>query len=296
MSRRRSATTGYPRKDTPPRPAIRTFREALLAAGPRPSGDSSQHVKKNYAQNLSNRIAVLVANHLREIDPFDDILPDRSESGVESVSAGGSNKRKKRTDVRYATAATGLELLVSIKTLNFVDPRTGRFTKNMVRNDHELRAEAMDHHERFPYSVLVALFFLPIEACDDGVSGNSSFAHAILTFRPRAGRIEPSDPPSKFERLFVGLYSSEVEADRDIGFFDVMSKPPRRGRPPWPSEHAAHDGGQLLTLEEVIEEIVKAFRVRNRTYIEWADDPSGVLEPVDTLIEDESEDSDDDSG
>ncbi|MBK7831964.1 MAG: hypothetical protein IPJ56_06350 [Gemmatimonadetes bacterium] len=99
-----------------------------------------------------------------------DILPRPDGSGRETGAASGASKKLKKTDVRFSTFDTGLELLVSIKTYSFQDPRKdkktgqvilGRYTKNMVRNDHELRAEAMDHHERHPYAVLVALFFLP---------------------------------------------------------------------------------------------------------------------------------------
>lgn len=95
----------------------------------------------------------------------------------------------------------GCEFL-DLKTYSFRDPRKdksgqvvlGRYTKNVVGNDHELRAEAMDHHERHPLAVLIGLFFLPLRACDDVGNDKSSFAHSIMTFRPRAGRALPADP------------------------------------------------------------------------------------------------------
>jgi len=280
-------------------PPIVTFRDALIYAGLRPPDDADRDEKKNYAQRLSAAIAILIANRLRTTGGFRGILPESDGSGVETPSASGASKKKKRTDVRYATAETGLELLVSIKTLNYQDATKnrktgkivlGRYTKNMVRNDHELRAEAMDHHERFPYAVLVGLFFLPVEACDDGVSGRSSFAHAVVTFRPRAGRLEPSDPYAKFERFFIGLYQTEPQGGA-VGFFDVVEAPARRGRPPWPDEAANPlRGGKLLTLDQVIVEIVREYGVRNRTYIRWADETPEAA--PDAVSEKELEDED----
>jgi hypothetical protein len=141
----------------------------------------------------------------------------------------------------------------------------------MVRNDHELRAEAEDHHERFPYAVLVAVFFLPRDASEDASSRPndvSSFGHAVRTLRGRAGRRSPDGPKAKFERVFIGLYTKE-----DVGFFDVMDAPPRKGCPPWPGEPSdPKRGSTLLTLDEMVEAICREYEARNRGYIEWADD------------------------
>jgi hypothetical protein len=270
-------------------PLIQNFTDALNYAGTRPANDSARKFKKNYSQRLSNAIALLLARKLRATGHFRTILPLPDGSGQETRSAGGSTKKLKKTDVRYATPHTGLELLVSIKTLNFRDAKKdddtgevviGRYTKNMVRNDHELRAEAMDHHDRFPYAVLIAVFFIPVDSCDDGTSGVSSFAHAIMTFRPRAGRTDATGPAAKFERMFIGLYDAHDPTGHSVGFFDVFTPPPKRGRPPWPNEDPdASRGGRLLTLDQVIAEIAREYGIRNRTYIRWADE-----KPTDTML------------
>jgi len=75
----------------------------------------------------------------------------------------------------------------------------------------------MDHHERFPYAVLIGVFFIPIDACDDGTNDKSSFAHAVMTFRPRAGRADTSDPAAKFERFFIGLYDANDSSGTHVG-------------------------------------------------------------------------------
>jgi len=285
-------------------PAIESFEDALRLAGPRPADDADRDLKKNYSERLSNAIAVLLAAKLRATGRFQGILPLPDGSGRETGSASGSNRKIKKTDVRYATSNTGLELLVSIKTLNFRDAKRdratgrltiGRYTKNMVRNDHELRAEAMDHHERFPYAVLVGVFFIPIDACDDGNADKSSFAHAVMTFRPRAGRADTSDPAAKFERFFVGLYDANDPGGTHVGFFDVLTPPPRRGRPPWPTESPdAVRGEKLMTLDQMTAEIVREYGIRNRTYIRWADEEpaDGTLPHLDAPADDDSSDDD----
>jgi len=286
-------------------PPFQNFKDALIYAGTRPADDSARKFKKNYSQRLSNAIASLLADKLRATGQFRTILPLPDGSGQETGSASGSTKKLKKTDVRYATSHTGLELLVSIKTLNFRDAKKdddtgevkiGRYTKNMVRNDHELRAEAMDHHDRFPYAVLVAVFFIPVDACDDGSSGKSSFAHAVMTFRPRAGRTDATGPVAKFERLFVGLYDADDPTGYHVGFFDVLTPPPKRGRPPWPNEEPDPlRGGRLLTVDQVIAEIAREYGIRNRTYIRWADEkPSDASLPDIEPIETDEDDSGDD--
>lgn len=268
---------------------IDSFAAALAHAGVKPADSATREQKKNYSERLSNAIAVLVASRLRATGSFMSILPTADGRGRETGSAGGAHKKLKKTDVRYATPDTGLELLVSVKTLNFRDAKKdrnvpggyviGRYTKNMVRNDHELRAEAMDHHERFPYAVLIGLFFIPVDACDDTAAGKSSFAHAVITFRPRTGRVDVSDPPAKFERLFVGLYDATRKGDDAVGFFDVASAPPRKGRVPWHDDgEEPRRGGRLWTLDRLISEIVKEYGIRNRRYIHWADEAPGTTD------------------
>ena len=273
-----------PRKVAETRPAYPTvdsFAEALRQSEPKPDEAAGKRAdKKNYAERFSNKLAVLVADKLRATGDFPGVLPNSDGSGRETGAATGASKKLKKTDVRYSTFDTGLELLVSIKTYSFRDPRKdtagnvvlGRYTKNVVRNDHELRAEAMDHHERHPFAVLAGLFFLPIRACDDGATDKSSFAHAIMTFRPRAGRILPTDPQQLFERLFVGLYDQDLaDGEPQLWFFDVMDKPPRRGRPSRAEPAVGEARRGLLTLDEMIAEVVKTYGIRNRRYIEWAD-------------------------
>jgi hypothetical protein len=271
--------------------------DALERSEPRPPDDGAREDKKNYAERLSNSLAILIANALRRTGQFPGILPNPDGTGRETKTASGAQKKLKKTDVRFSTFDTGLELLVSVKTLSFRDVSTkkgqrvlGRYTKNMVRNDHELRAEATDLHERHPYAVLIGVLFLPFRACDDGDTDKSSFAHAVVTFRPRAGREKPSDPHQLFERFFIGLYEYEGERRGDVAFFDVMRNPPRRGRPTRVDAPHSPDR-RVLSLDEMIGEVIKTYGIRNQRYIEWADEAEPIV-PVLELPPEPEDDAD----
>jgi hypothetical protein len=257
--------------------SIDSFLDALNKSDPRPNAFDTRERKKSYSEKLSNCIAVLIANRLRATGQFKgEILPARDGRGRETPIASGSFNKPKKTDVNYSTLS-GLELLVSIKTLGFRDvvknartaeQRLGRYTKNMVRNDHELRAEAMDFHERFPFAVLVAVFFIPRDACDDAQADKSSFAHAVMTFRARAGRNRPDEPAQMIELIFIGIYDWEGENRGRVQFFDVMDAPRKRGTP-----------SKLIDLDDVIKRVVAVYGLRNRLYIPWEEDLASGITP-----------------
>jgi hypothetical protein len=237
--------------------------------------ESSSSQKKNFAEALSRALAQRFANALRK--PFPSILPRVDGSGQESKARTG--KGLKKLDVNYSTVELGLGLGVSIKTINFRDARSQRYTKNYTRADNEFRAEAADYHQRQPYAVLCAVFFIPKDACNDGgKSDPSSFGHAVKIFRFRAGRKNPTDDPTQFERLFIGLYDTDSNHFGDVGFFDVLSAPPKHGVPK-----------KLFTFEQCLEQIRKTYDTRNNTSFEWADAPTE--EATGTILEDDLSDT-----
>ncbi len=213
---------------------------ALAAAGPRPAtlgpqGQDNRVDKRNYAQRLSDALAPTVADALRPAYRRARVTPYADGQGRE-LSIGGAFDRK-RTDVGVWDDTVGLVAGVSIKTYSFRDTHgakdgapawIGRYSRNVKRNDLELRDEAATLHRRQPWAVLVALFFLPVDACWDGAGGHSSFAHVVFTLRKRAGRTAPEGPAELFERVYVGL----VEPDGAVGFFDVAQAPPYNQPPP----------------------------------------------------------------
>ena len=261
--------------------------KALNAAEPKPAPKAEREDKKNYAQRLSNHLAQAVADAMRA--KFPAVTPTATGAGQEAaVPVEGGQKR---LDVKVTDPALGLIVSVSIKTYSFQDyerkkDRLGRWTKNVVRNDHELRGEAMVLHQRQPYSVLVAVLFAPYETCDDGNPASksdrakSSFAHTATTLAKRAGRgkrsvigagagayveIGAEDPRTElFERLFVGLYEQSGPGRGAVRFFDVEQPPPRNGRP---------TDDQTLSFDELVAVIDDEVARRNQTAPTWADIP-----------------------
>ncbi len=251
----------------------RPLEAVLLAVEPKPDVSASREDKHAYASRLSRALAVMMASALRP--HFPNIIPTPDDVGHESAT--GSASGKKRLDVKVWDDKLGLELLVSIKTYSFRDwsgktKSAGRYTKNVQRNGMELKDEADVIHRRQPYSVMVALFFLPIDACDDGDEstsqdrGASSFASIVRRLRHRQGRaIDPDersfDRYDLAEKLYVALYEPENPDTRGwLRFFDVASNPPRTGRP---AETATLD---LAGLAAEIRELVTR---RNTAGFDW---------------------------
>ncbi len=229
------------------------FRWALDEAErskPRPHPSTgTQADKKNYAERLSRSLAWLIAHALRP--RFKGISPDEQGKRHESISFGGKGPIK--IDVNFSTLELGLALGVSVKTLNFRDPGSGRYTKNYTRIDKELRAEAKDVHQRQPYAVLVGAVFLPADCCDDAKKSGSSFYAAVRCFLHRAGRRNPSNEQELFERVFVALYEHEGPRRGDV-VFDVMQAPPLTGRP---------DAALVIGFEQFVETVGETFYARN---------------------------------
>lgn len=205
-------------------------------------------VKRNFAQRLSTCLAQKIADALRS--KFKGILPD--EKGAKHESRSGSASGLKKIDVNYSNPQIGLGLAVSIKTVNFKDEKTGRFTKNIKRLDGELRAEAQDCHARQPYAVLAALIFLPEEAAHDS-NAKSSLRHAWDVFERRGGRTSTAAETSLFERIWICVYNSDKSDFGRVACFDTANEMPATGLP-----------GEHSNLSEVIGQIERAFGTRNR--------------------------------
>jgi hypothetical protein len=199
--------------------------------------------KRNLAQRFSEAIAQKIADELRR--DFDGIWPDESGAGHESLSRGAGGLKK--LDVNYSTQQGGLGLAVSVKTINFADEGSRRFTKNVKRVDGELRAEAQDCHEYHPYAVIAVYLFMPSEASLDGRK-KSSVRHAGEVLAERAGRKRHDDPNHQVELAFIGLYQD----DGVVRFFRPQDIP-ERGEP--------HES---LTFSQTLEQVRLAYRDRRR--------------------------------
>lgn len=206
--------------------------------------------------------AIYFARHMGSViaDGLRGDFPEVQSGETVSQAVSGP----KRVDVNYSTTAVGLGFAVSLKSVHFGEKAAGNadFIHNMKRNDEELRVEATGHHLRQPYAVLVAVLFLPFESCTD--LPTSSFAAWVQYLWPLKGRVEPEDPPDRFELVFVGLYARDGS---EMGFYQVGGdvKCARHGRP-----------SRLLTFEEFLELIKTAYRKRNSKdfYFEGEEPPA----------------------
>src|SRR5262249_37340202 len=135
-------------------------------------------------------------------------------------SPARTSKGVKRLDVNYSTVQLGLALGVSIKTTNAPEGKRNNYAKNVTGRDAELRAEAEDYHERQPYAVLIALYFVPINSCHNATSkAPSSFGTIAKTLRFRSGRKGPKDLTTLFESSYIGLYKETGVDKGRVEFF-----------------------------------------------------------------------------
>ncbi len=242
---------------------IETLRDVLEAVAPRPP-DVAQtrderhklsEEKRTYATRFADKMAICVANGLR--DRFSGVLPDEDGKGVESPAQ--SVRGPKKLDVNYSTPQLGLGFGISLKAVHFREKEKRGYIHNMKRNDEELRSEASGYHQRQPYAVMVAVVFLPDDACDDATARHSSsFGAWVKYLRPLSLRQSAHDDLDRYERIFVGLYQRDGSS---MEFFDIAWAPPKRGRPK-----------DLLNYPEFLDEIEKTFLKRNVAEFEWADD------------------------
>ncbi len=143
---------------------------AIKAAGPRPTDTASRSEKKNYAERLSNRVALALAARLRELG-VSHCQPDPA-GGRERQFAGGIGAKK--VDVSFPTEEDGLILGISVKSISFADARTRNYQKNLTNRRGNLLAEATTLHQRFPYAVFGGLFLLDEGAARDGTGRRAS--------------------------------------------------------------------------------------------------------------------------
>lgn len=244
---------------------ILTIADVIEASGVRPPDFASTkaerrelaEAKRTYSSRFANKMAICLANGLRE--RFPGVLPLADGKDVESPAQ--SVRGPKKLDVNYSTPQLGLGFGISLKAVHFCEKQNGcGFIHNRKRNDEELRVEAAGYHQRQPYAVMIAVVLLPEEACHDAPArGASSFGEWVKYLRPLAKRTSPQDDVDRFERVFIGLYSRDGSSLR---FFDVITAPPRKGRP-----------RVLLEYAEFLDEVEKSFLRRNVADFEWADEP-----------------------
>lgn len=172
--------------------------DAVKDAGTFPV-DAQQHDKKRYSEKLSAELARQVAAGLRDIG-FEGTKPLPGGPG-ERAFQGGLGPKK--VDVSYADEQHGLKLAVSIKTIT-----APPYGKNLKNRFYDLCPEGITLHLRFPYSVICALFCMPLAANEDHNATRkvSTFERARKLLATISGRQEYTDPGEKFENISMLLF------------------------------------------------------------------------------------------
>jgi hypothetical protein len=231
----------------------------LLYAGlrtlpPKPSDSAKQPAKKGYSEQVSQKIAVALAQELRERGLTESRPSPPGEfdkSGAERRMAGGIGAKK--VDVTWATEESGLLLAISVKTVNFRDAKTKNYQKNLVNRRGDMLIEAVTLHRRFPYAVLAGFFFLDAGAETDGTNGRrSTFLNAHPRLKLFTGRADPAGRDEQFERLYLLLL--EASPDKaNIRAYEV-------GFPDQPVE-----------IEKILDQLITLVAERNPDFYEAVD-------------------------
>jgi len=165
--------------------------------------------------------------------------------------AGGIGAKK--VDVSWSTDTSGLILALSVKSINFPDPRTGNFQKNLTNRRGDMLYEAVTLHRRFPFAVIAGFIFMDRRAGSDGsAQRNSTLVNAHQHLRLFTGRQDPGSREEQLERVYVVQYdmgdTSTITA-RQAGW---LNSPP-------------------VTLEEAVDELVELVAERNADLYEVRD-------------------------
>lgn len=233
------------------------FIGALQTLPPKPPPTAAARVKGGYSQSMSNVLASALGAHLRALG-CKEARPagpgELDSSGAERRMAGGIGAKK--VDVTWATEEAGLIFASSIKTINFQDLKSGNYQKNLTNRRGDMLFEAVTLHRRFPYSVLLGLFFLDIGAASDGkFKGNretrkSTFLNAHQRLRLFTGRIDPAGRDEQLETLCVVLVDTAANVPT-VAAYDV-------GQPSVP-----------IALEDVIDRVMVQVSDRNPDFYEY---------------------------
>lgn len=179
----------------------------LKSLDAKPPDTATQPEKKRYSEQISQVVAVALAQELRErglMQARPSPAGELDKSGAERRMAGGIGAKK--VDVTWATEESGLLLAISVKTVNFRDGRTKNFQKNLVNRRGDMLIEAVTLHRRFPYAVLAGFLFLDKDSEHDGtVNRRSTFLNAHSRLKIFSGRNDPSGRDEQFEKLYVLL-------------------------------------------------------------------------------------------
>lgn len=227
---------------------------ALMLLPAKPGETASQAEKKRYSELVSQRVALAVADELRQRG-LKEARPagegELGDSGAERRMAGGLGAKK--VDVTWATEESGLLCAISVKTINFRDSKTKNFQKNLINRRGDMLMEAVTLHRRFPYAVLAGFFFLDKDAANDATGKRrSTFVNAHARLQLFTGRNDPAGREEQFERFYLILLDASPAA--------VTLRP-----------FAVGQAEEELQMSDIIDDVLKMVAQRNPDFYEFVD-------------------------
>lgn len=209
---------------------------------PKPDPEThSMKAKRQYSDDLSRLFSVEVESSLRTHFPK---AYSGEGVGMRATSAQGI----KSIDVAFTIEGLFLGLGVSIKAVGLPEGTRG-YGHNFKRLTEEWTTETILYHRYMPVSIIVGILFLPAHAQFDRPKA-SSLNHAVEKFRGFQGRTSIRDDFELLEKIYVGLY----EDNGQVRFVDVAHHLKPLEKP---------TGTKLLTFEQIKDDMVRLFRMRN---------------------------------
>jgi hypothetical protein len=203
------------------------------------------HDKRNWSNRFADAAARMLAGFVGDAmqalrAPSDlDLFPTGAGTAERPVVLGEGSR--KRIDVAVVHRLGGLRIDFSLKGLNFRDHRGDHYDKNLTGRTYELEDELRQVRRLQPAAFVFALYWLPLPAAGDKASGPSSLARTVLHLRARVHKGAPGTArdPGRLDGAGVALYApgdvpltaTEQVARGAVRGLDVLTDPPRRGRP-----------------------------------------------------------------
>lgn len=220
----------------------------------KPPDTATREAKRAYSEAMSARVAVTMADELRERG-----MKEARPSGPGDVGTSGAERQlagsvgAKKVDVTWTTEDSGLPLGISVKTINFRDGRSKNFHKNLTNRRGDMVGEALTLHRWFPYAVVAGFLFLDKDAKNDQTTQRkSTFDNAFPRLRIFTGRQDPAGRDEQFERLYLLL----VDANPFTPSIEC---------------YQVSDPTAELALDAVLDELITLVAERNFDFYEASD-------------------------
>lgn len=216
-----------------------------LATVPPPAANPSTSQKRQYSDDLSRVFSVALEVSMRTHFPH---TASGEGTGTNAASASGI----KSIDVAFNIEGLFLGLGLSVKVVGL--PEEGRgYTHNLKRVSEEWNLETVNYHRYMPYSIIVGMFFLPVDAMTDRKQ-KTSLSASLNHFRGYRGRSDHRDDPDHMEEIYIGLYEPGGEKAGDVFFLGSdLSLGPRE----------IPKSADRKTFEDVKDDLVRRFKARN---------------------------------